>query len=242
MNRRVHSLALVLAAIVPALTVVWTVDVVTPAIVGLLVATALVSWQNRSRLPWNRIGWLVVLAVATSVSALLYARSSGAVYLDWGFMHISDGSFTVAAASFARVLAIGLPALLIFADVEPHELVATTVVRRIVPQRIALATLIALRLAPVIAGDIAETRTARRAAGLKTPFGALVITTLVIAIRRAIRMSEIAEVRGFSHPDRVWVSYRRFAPSDWALVASALGSGILALVITAVTGEWNGAI
>lgn len=242
MTSQPHSLALVVAALVPALTVVWTVDRVTPVVVGLLIVTALTTWTNRTRLPWRRIGVTFILACGVSLVSLLYARPSGTVYVDWGFAHISDGSFEVGLATLLRVLAIGVPALLVFADVEPHEFLATTVVRRFVPQRVALATLIALRLAPVIAADLAETRTARRAAGLTTRFWSLAVTTLVIAIRRAIRMSEIAEVRGFSHPHRVWVAYRPFARSDWTLVAVAILSGGFALVLTALTGGWNGAI
>lgn len=242
MNRRPHSLALVLASMVPALTVVWTVDVVTPVLVGLAVFATLASALHLPRVPWPRVGALVVIALGTSVVSLLYAKSSGTVYLEWGFITVSDGSFRVALAAFARILAIGLPALLVFPAAEPHELIATTVVRKVFPQRAALAVLIAIRLVPVIAGDLEETRIARRSAGRTTSFSALIVTTLVIAIRRAIRMSEIAEVRGFSAPQRVWTSYRPFARADWTLLVIAVASGLGSLVITAVTGEWNSAI
>ena len=239
---RPHSLALVFASVIPALTVVWTVDVFTPVMVGLAVVVALVTATQSASIPWARIGFIVLAAVIMSLTSFLYARPDGAVYAEWGFVTISDGSFSVAIASFARILAIGIPAVIILTKVEPHEMIASTVVKRVIPQRAALATLIALRLAPVITADLAETRVARRAAGLSTRFGSLVVTTLVIAIRRAIRMSEIAEVRGFSQPDRVWTSYRPFARADWTLVAVALASGVFALVVTAVTGEWNSAI
>ena len=239
---RAHSLALVFTSAVPALTVVWTVDLLTSLLVGVTVVTALSTVTRRSRIPWTRIGIIAVAAAIMSVTSFLYARESGTVYAEWGFVTISDGSFDVAFASFARILAIGIPSVLVLDDVEPHELIATTVVRRVVPQRAALAALIALRLAPVIAADLAETRVARRAAGLSTRFGSLVVTTLVIAIRRAIRMSEIAEVRGFSQPDRVWTSYRRFARRDWGLVSFALVAAGLALSITALAGMWNSAI
>lgn len=241
-GHRPHSLALVLASMVPALTVVWTVDVLTPVVVGTAVVVALVTTIQRSRIPWSRIGIVVLAAIVMSLTSLLYARSDGTIYAEWGFVTISDGSFSVALAAFARILAIGIPAAVVITEVEPHELIASTVVSRVIPQRAALASLIALRLAPVITADLAETRVARRAAGLSTRFGALVVTTLVIAIRRAIRMSEIAEVRGFSRPDRVWTSHRRFAKSDWTLLAVSLGSGVIALVVTTVTGEWNSAI
>ncbi|MEY4477481.1 MAG: hypothetical protein RJA31_985 [Actinomycetota bacterium] len=241
-SRRPHSLALVFASAVPAVTVVWTVDPLTPALIGIAVVTAILSVIKRPRIPWGRIGIVTVTAAIMSITSFLYANESGSIYAEWGLITISDGSFDVALASFFRILAIGIPAALILTEVEPHEFIATTVVRRVVPQRAALAALIALRLAPVIAADLMETRVARRAAGLTTRFDALVVTTLVIAIRRAIRMSEIAEVRGFSAPDRVWTSYRTFGRKDWALVGIALGSAGLALLITAASGAWNSAI
>ncbi|MEY4396567.1 MAG: hypothetical protein RLZZ40_323 [Actinomycetota bacterium] len=240
--RRPHSLALFLASIVPAFTVIWSVDALTPVLVGVPIVTMLLMVAPTVRLQWRRFGVLIIGAFVISLASLFYARGSGAVYLEWGFITISDGSFEVALSAFARLIAIGLPAIVVFPEIEAHELVATLVVRRVVPQRAALATLIALRLSPVIVADLAETRVARRAAGKSTSFGSLVVTTLVIAIRRAIRMSEVAEVRGFSTPNRVWVAYRRFAGRDWSLVLGALAIGGCALAVTILAGAWNSAI
>jgi energy-coupling factor transport system permease protein len=241
-TRQPHSLALLLASVVPALTVVWSVDVLTPVVVGVTVITALFVAIPRVRLSWSRFGAVLAAAAAFGVTSLLYARPDGVVFAEWGLVTISEGSVVTAIASFARILAIAVPAVLIFAAVEPHELIASTVVKRVVPQRAALAALIALRLAPVIVADLDETRIARRAAGKKSGFGSMAVTTLIIAIRRAIRMSEIAEVRGFSEPKRVWTSYRPFVRTDWALVYVAAGCGVFALAVTALTGGWNSAI
>lgn len=242
MTRKPHSLALAIAALVPAVTVVWSVDALTPVVVGTAVFVALVVAIRVPTVTLGRLVGLVILAAGASIASLLYAQTSGVVYVDWGFVTISDGSFQVGLAAFARIVAIGLPTVAIFPVVDVHELVATTVVRRVVPQRVALASLIALRLVPVIAADLDETRIARRAAGRSHGIRSLVTTTLVIAIRRAIRMSEIAEVRGFSSANRVWTSYRPFGVRDWVLVSVAVLSGVFALVVTAAVGEWNSAI
>jgi len=239
---RPHSLALLIASAIPALTVIWSVDVLTPIIVGTGVLVTLAFFVERLRISWWRVVGVTAVAAVMSLTSFLYARPEGSVYAHWGLVTISDGSFAVAVAAFTRILAIALPAALISAEIEPHEFIATTVVRRVVPQRAALASLIALRLVPVIVSDLAETRVARRAGGLSTRFGSLVVTTLVIAIRRAIRMSEIAEVRGFSQADRVWTAYRRFSSRDWGLLIAVTSSGVAALAITALTGEWNSAL
>jgi len=237
-----HSLALVIASIVPAFTVVWTVDPLTPVIVGLAIGAVLWMWNASFTVSWRALGLILASAFFVSVTSLLYAKPTGVIYFEWGFAHITDGSFAVALASFLRIVVIALPTALVLRSIVPHELIATTAVRRVVPGRVALATLIALRLVPVITSDLAETRTARRAAGSTVPFRSLVVTTFVIAIRRAIRMSEIAEVRGFSKPDRVWLSYRPFSLRDWLLVATAVSCGALSLAVTGALGLWNSAI
>ena len=97
--RRPHSLALVFASAVPALTVVWTVDPLTPALIGIAVVAALVSVIPKPRIPWRRISIITVTAAFMSVTSFLYARESGTVYAEWGLVTISDGSFAVALAN-----------------------------------------------------------------------------------------------------------------------------------------------
>jgi len=111
-----------------------------------------------------------------------------------------------------------------------------------VPDRVALATLIALRLVPVIASDLDETRQARRANGRSASLFAVALTTLVIAIRRAIRMSDVAEIRGFSRPNRTWSVYRRLEFRDWVLVVGSAVLGLSAMILVAYLGVWNSAI
>jgi energy-coupling factor transporter transmembrane protein EcfT len=119
---------------------------------------------------------------------------------------------------------------------------ATCAVKRILPDRVALATLIALRLIPVISSDLDETRQARRANGrASTPF-AVALTTLVIAIRRAVRMSDVAEIRGFSRSNRSWSVYRPLGIRDWILITGSVVIGVSSMILVAYLGVWNSAI
>lgn len=237
-------MALLGASAVPALVVVWSVDPVTPLLT--LVPLVAVLWAfapNVLLLPSRtaRIA-LAVAVAATGLASVLYASPRGAVYAEWGWITVSDGSLAVAAASMTRILAIALPAMLVAPGISAHEFLATLAVKRVVPTRVALATLIALRLIPVIAADVDETWQARRAHGhVRSPF-AVALTALVVAIRRAVRMSDVAETRGFSKPHRLWSAYNPMRFSDWALVVLAALVGVGALYITAVTGNWNSAI
>ncbi len=244
MNRGRHSVALLGASAVPALVVVWTVDPFTPILTLVPLLAVMWAFAPNALIYPSRIAYIALgIAIAsTGIASLLYAAPRGTIYFELGLMTVSDGSFAVAAASMTRIAAIALPAMFVASSISAHEFLATLAVKRVVPARFALATLIALRLIPVIASDLDETRQARRANGLsQSPF-AVALTSLVIAIRRAVRMSDVAETRGFSKPHRLWSAYQPMRFLDWTLVAFAVAVGVGALYVTATTGEWNSAI
>ncbi len=241
---RPHSVALIIASAVPALVVVWSVDPWTPILMGvpLILLLASVTTGVIARPSTPALTVLAITVVTAGFASLLYGIPGGAVYLDWGYITISDRSIEIAAAAMLRIVVIALPAMLVGSAISAHEFLATCAVRRIVPDRVALATLIALRLVPVISSDLDETRQARRANGRSASPFAVALTTLVVAIRRAIRMSDVAEIRGFSRPNRTWSVYRRLEVSDWVLVAGSVVFGIAAMVTVAYLGVWNSAI
>ena len=243
-TRKPHSVALIIASAVPALVVVWSVDPWTPILLGipLILLLAVATSGVISRPSPTALTVLAVTVATAGFASLLYGIPGGVVYLDWGYMTISDRSIEIAAAAMLRIVVIALPAMLVGGSISAHEFLATCAVRRVVPDRVALAILIALRLMPVIASDLDETRQARRANGRSASLFAVALTTLVIAIRRAIRMSDVAEIRGFSKPNRTWSVYRRLELRDWVLVVGSVVIGISAMVTVAYLGVWNSAI
>lgn len=241
---RPHSVALIVASAVPALVVVWSVDPWMPILLGvpLILLLASTTTGTLARPSTTAITVLVITVATAGFASLLYGIPGGVVYLDWGYVKVSDRSIEIAAAAMLRIVVIALPAMLVGGAISAHEFLATCAVRRIVPDRVALATLIALRLVPVIASDLDETRQARRANGRSASLFAVALTTLVVAIRRAIRMSDVAEIRGFSRPNRTWSVYRRLELRDWVLVVGSAVIGLSAMVIVAYLGAWNSAI
>lgn len=217
----------------------WTPLLMGIPLIGLL---ALFSADVIARPSRLALSVLSVTVVTAGLASLLYATPSGDMYLHLGYVHVSERSIEVAIAAMLRILVIALPALLIAPAVSAHEFLATCAVRRVLPDRVALATLIALRLVPVISSDLDETRQARRANGRPaTPF-AVALTTLVIAIRRSIRMSDVAEIRGFSRANRTWSVYRALRVRDWVLMSGAVFIGLSAMIVVAYVGAWNSAI
>jgi energy-coupling factor transporter transmembrane protein EcfT len=55
-------------------------------------------------------------------------------------------------------------------------------------------------------------------------------------------MSDVAEIRGFSRPNRTWSVYRRLELRDWVIVVGSAVIGLSAMVIVAYLGAWNSAI
>jgi len=241
---RPHSMALIVASAVPALVLVWSVDPWMPILVGLpLIALLVAMTPDMIRLP-SRTSMLVLAAVVgtAGIASLLNGAHRGSELFHWGIMNISEGSIATSSAAMLRILALALPALLVAGAISAHEVLATCAVKQILPDRVALATLIALRLIPVIASDLEETKQAQRANGRPpTPFG-VALNTLVIAIRRAVRMSDVAEIRGFSRTNRTWSVYRPFGLRDWMLITGSVTIGVSAMFVVAYLGVWNSAI
>jgi energy-coupling factor transport system permease protein len=240
-TKTTHSVALLVASVVPALTVIWSLDPLTPLIIGFISVLLIVLFHARHIvLPSTiAINSFVIGTVAIVVASFLYAKPKGYMLFSWGWVTITEGAISVSVSTLLRILAIAVPALLIAKSISIHQIMATLAVRNILPNRIALATLISLRLVPVIANDVSETIQAQRARGKAMPVLAVANVSLVIAIRRAVRMSVTAEVRGFTKPDRLWRSYRRFGFRDWLLTVLAILSGIFAIATTVSLGMWN---
>jgi len=243
-TRRPHSMALIVASAVPAFALVWSVDPWMPIFLGVpLLGFIAIMTPEVITLP-SRTSLIVLTATVGTVgiASLLYGTDRGTELFQWGFMHVSEGSIVTSSAAMLRIVVIALPALLVAGAISAHEVLATCAVKRILPDRVALATLIALRLIPVISADLDETRQARRANGRAYKPFAVALTTLVIAIRRAVRMSDVAEIRGFSRSNRTWSVYRALGIRDWILITGSIAIGVASMILVAYLGVWNSAI
>jgi hypothetical protein len=59
-----------------------------------------------------KLSWPVWIGAPSSALAVwLYGKSGGAIWFDWGFIHISDLSSSLAFATAIRILAIGVPSI-----------------------------------------------------------------------------------------------------------------------------------
>ncbi len=245
---RAHPVAKLAASTVVALGLLLSVDVVTAAVALVLEVTLLPLAGVRWRALARRAVVLVVGAVPAGLAATVFGDDAGSVLLGVGPVTVTSGSFTTGAAIALRVLAIGLPGVVLLSTTDPTDLADGLAQVLRLPARFVLAALAATRLLGVMAADWRTLSLARRARGLggSGPAGAVrtaggqVFALLVLAIRRATTLATTMESRGFgTSTPRTWARPSRLRPSD-ALVV--LGSVVLTAVAIAAgvrAGTWH---
>jgi energy-coupling factor transport system permease protein len=225
-----------------------TVDVVTAG-TALLLELALLPWCGLGPRALLRRSWPVLVgAVPAAVVTAWLGVDSGAVLLGLGPVTLTEGSLAAGAAIGLRILAIGLPGVVLLATTDPTDLADALAQVLRLPHRFVLAALAGTRLLGVLAEEWQQLSLARRARGLGDdgPLGRVrtvvgqAFALLVLAIRRAATLATAMEARGFgASRERTWARPSRLRPADAlvvlggaALVAAATAAGVLA-------GTWH---
>jgi len=243
--QRVNPVAKLAVAFLIAITLVLTLDWVSAtvalALESVLFFRAGVAWRTF----WLRTlpAWIAAPLVAVTIT--LYGRATGHSYFHWLLIDVTTGSITLAIATALRILAIGLPAIVLFVTIDPTDLADGLAQVWHLPSRFVLGSLAALRLLGLFMDDWRSLERARRARGIADRgrirrFGSQTFALLVLSIRRGSKLATAMEARAFGAPiKRSWARESRFGAAEWILVA--LGAFICATAITvsAATGHWN---
>ncbi|WP_313545706.1 energy-coupling factor transporter transmembrane component T family protein, partial [Leifsonia aquatica] len=175
----------------------------------------------------------------------LYGRASGTVYLQWWAVEVSDGSLQLGLATMLRILAIGLPAVLLFITIDPTDLADGLAQLLHLPARFVLGGLAGLRLVGLFAEDWRALTLARRARGIAES-GAVrrmlgqSFALFVLSIRRGSKLATAMEARGFGSPTpRTWARPSVFRGRDWAALGIAALVAAVAVTVAVVVGSWN---
>jgi len=185
----------------------------------------------------RRLALLLVIAPVAGVSMLLYAAPGGQVFFSLGFAHISEASIQLAIAVSIRVVALGLPTILLFARTDPTELADALAQVAHLPSRFVLGVLAGTRMLGLFLDDWRTMSLARRARGVGDRgalrrFFTMSFVLLVFAVRRGTKLALAMEARGFgSDIPRTWSRPSRLSGRD--AIALAGGAAIMALSITA---------
>jgi energy-coupling factor transport system permease/ATP-binding protein len=242
---RVNPLALVGAALVPAVALLSTIDVVSAAVAVSLMAFLLPLLGRSVESLWTRLLPVALASIFSAVTIALYGQSSGEIHLDWGLVTVSDGSLSLALATALRILAIGGPAVLLFAQVDATRFADALSQQAKLPENFVVGGLAGLRLLEVVSQD-REIRTwmmRARGMGDRGRFHrvvSMVLSLVVLAIRRSHTLAMAMEARAFGlHSTRS--HYRRsvFPRSDyWWIVAGGMLGG-LSVGAALLTGSFN---
>lgn len=180
---------------------------------------------------------IMIFAPIAGVSMLLYAEPAGRIYWTFGFATISEDSITLAIAVSLRVIALGLPTILLFGGTDPTELADALAQVARLPSRFVLGILAGTRMLGLFLDDWRTMSLARRARGVGDRgalrrFFSMAFVLLVFAVRRGSKLALAMEARGFgSGIPRTWSRPSRLHPRD--AVALIGGVAIMALALAA---------
>lgn len=243
--RGINPVAKIAAAAVLALCLVLSIDPVSAGaalVLELLVFAGLgIPW----RVFWRRTWPVWLAAPLTGLTIALYGRGSGTVHFEFWLMEVSDGSLQFALATLLRVLAVALPAVVLFITIDPTDLADGLAQTWRLPERFVLGALAGVRLIGLSLEDWRLTALARRARGLgdgvalrRMPGQAFAL--FVLAIRRGGTLATAMEGRGFGAPGaRSWARPARWGGREWLTVLIGAVIGAAAVTASLLTGHWT---
>jgi energy-coupling factor transport system permease protein len=251
---RANPVAKLAVAMVIPIALILTVDSVTAGTALALEALAL-PWCGVGPRRLLSSGW-IVLASALPAGALtmLFAADRGRVLADLGVVTVSAGSLSAATAIVLRILAIGLPGVVLIVTTDPTDLADALAQVLRLPHRFVLSALAALRLFGVLKQEWQTLSMARRARGFDSGFGRAdgfglgaarrlggqVFALLVLAIRRATVLAVAMEARGFGvDRNRTWARPSHFERRDLVITLGGVLIAALATAAGLITGSWN---
>ena len=242
---RVNPVAKLAAAFVLSFALILTIDWLS-ATVALALEGVLFFWAGLSaRQFWLRTIPIWIAAPTAGLTTLLYGRAAGHSYLEFGLLHVTDGSVALAAATALRVLAIGLPAVVLFVTIDPTDLADGLAQVWHLPSRFVLGALAGLRLVGLFLDDWRSLELARRARGVGDRgrvrrLLSQAFALLVLSIRRGSKLATAMEARGFGgETPRTWARDSAFGAREVTLIAIGALIATVAITISVVFGTWN---
>jgi energy-coupling factor transport system permease protein len=241
----VNPVAKLTASLLLSAFLLVTIDWVSAA-VALVLESVLFVWAGLGpRAFFRRTFAIWIAAPLAGLTTLLYGVTSGQVYFEFWLVHISDGSIALAVATVLRILAIGLPAVVLFATIDPTDLADGLAQVWHLPSRFVLGALAGMRLIGLFLQDWKQLELARRARGLGDTgrlrrFANQAFALLVISLRRGSKLATAMEARGFGGSTaRTWARSSPFGGREWLLIGAGALVGAVALTTATVTGTVN---
>jgi energy-coupling factor transport system permease protein len=246
---RVNPVAKLIVAFLLSLALLLSIDWVSAA-VALVLEAALIAWAGLgARQFWMRTATLWIAAPLAGITTVLYGRDLGATLWQWGFVTVTEGSLTLGAAIALRVLAIGIPGIVLFATTDPTDLADGLAQVLKLPSRFVLGGLAGMRLIGLFIDDWRALGMARRARGVGDGSGLVgtvrrlfsqAFALLVLSVRRGSKLATAMEAKGFgSDAPRSWARPSRFGGREVALILIGAMIAAIAIAASVLAGSWQ---
>ena len=242
---RINPVAKMLAAILLAIALLLSIDWVSAAVALGLEALLLPFAGLSARQFWLRTATLWVAAPLAALTTVLYGKDSGALLARLGPITITDGSLDLGLAIGLRILAIGLPGIVLFATTDPTDLADGLGQVLRLPARFVLGGLAGLRLVGLFIEDWRFLALARRARGVgdSNPIARIArqgFSLLVLSVRRGSKLATAMEAKGFgSERERTWARPSVFGAKEWRFIVIAIAIPTAAIVAAVLAGTWK---
>ena len=242
---RVNPFAQLVGLLLLTMPLIVTIDVVSAAFALGAELLLLPILGMRPKAILQRVWPLLVAAPLTVLSMLLYAKPGGTIYFHFGVATVSANSLHLALAVGLRVLAVGLPAILILSRIDSTAMAdALTQVGRL-PARLVLSALTGVRMITLMTSDWKALERARRSRGLGSgnrlvAFFRGAFALLAFAIRRAGTLSLTMEARGFGGTrPRSNARNSTLSRADAVCLAGCVAVPAAALALAVATGQFR---
>ena len=242
---RVNPVAKLGAAVIVGVVLLLSLDVVSASVALVLELVLFIGAGVGIRRLLVRSSVILVAAVLAGLTIAFYGRASGAVRLEFLFAHVTDGSLALAGDTVLRILAIGVPAIILFVSIDPTDLADGLAQVLHLPSRFVLGGLAALRLIDLFVDDWRSLELARRARGIADRgrlrrLASMSFALLVLSLRRGSKLATAMEARGFGGmARRTWARPSRFGAAEWALIAISTAVVAIATGSAIAAGTWR---
>ncbi len=188
-----------------------------------------------------RVSPVLLAAPLAGLSMLLYGAPGGTQYFQWGPVDITHNSAVLAGALTLRVLAVGIPAVLLLSTVNPTRMADALTQNLRLPPKVVFAALAGIRTVALAAEDwqaLQRARRSRGAPGKGLLHGAFAL--LGFALRRAGVLSATMQARGFSGTrPRSIARPATFSSADALALVVAVTIPAAAITAAVVTGSFT---
>ncbi len=242
---RVNPVSKLAASAIVSIVLVLSIDWVSAAVALALEAVLFLFAGLGARRFFLRTLPVWIAAPLGALSILLYGQTSGETHFQFLLINVSDGSIELAIATLLRILAIGLPSIVLFVTVDPTDLADGLAQILRLPSRFVLGALGGLRLIALFAQDWKSLELARRARGVADNgrlrrFAGQAFALLVLSIRRGSKLATAMEARGFGASNkRSWARASRLGTNDLILLLIAVGVAAASVSVSVSAGSWN---